>query len=322
VSFGEEPTPDVGRDDASLQGREPPPNRLRPLNLGDVLDGAFRLVREHWRAFAIGLGIVVLPLALLFGLTFTSMFGARQAFFEDTAAMPGSAPEIMGAMFAAFGLAMLAYILLTPLLYGTAVHIAATGYRSPQVDPMASLRTAGRRYFALLGASILLVLVMLLGGIAAAAVIAILVSLIGQDLAFIGFLIAFVAFVFVMTRVLLTFPALMIERVGPAQALLRSNALVKGKTGMVFLTVLIVSIISAIVVTVLTWPIQWIGGAVAGEVGAVAGAILGQIVSILVSTAVMGAALVLIYFDRRVRTEGYDLTELAGELGAPQDPSR
>jgi hypothetical protein len=44
-----------------------------------------------------------------------------------------------------------------------------------------------------------------------------------------------------------------------------------------------------------------------------------QIVSSLVQNALLGGAVVLIYFDRRVRTEGYDLTELAGELGERRD---
>jgi hypothetical protein len=337
VSFGDEPTPDMGRDDASLQGREPPPNRLRPLNLGDVLDGSFRLVREHWRAFMIGLGVLTVPLALLLGLIFARV-ASSPGFLEmsqDAAVTPGlgqqQAQEIFGGFFAAFWLVILAGILLIPMLYGTCVHIAAIAYRSGRADPMASVRAAGRRYLALLGAAVLLFLiwlfVYLLVVVAVAVVGGILISAGGQDSALVGvfgvvgLLAVLVIFALVMTRFILTFPALMIEGVGPFQALRRSSTLVRGRTGMVFLTVLIVSFIGAIVTGVLTWPLQWIGGLVAGAAGAAVGFGVGQIVSTILYMALMGAALVLIYFDRRVRTEGYDLTELADELGAPQDRS-
>lgn len=332
--MGDEPTPDVGRDDASLQEREPPPNRLRPLNLGDVLDGSFRLVREHWRAFMIGLGVLTLPFVLLFGLIFARM--ASSPGFLDAALTPTSDPrqaqEVLGSFAGAFGLLLLAGLVAMPLLYGTCVHIAATGYRSGHADPMASVRAAARRYFALLGAAILLFLIVLflylVLGIGLVVIGGLLISSAGGLDTGIGgliglaiFLAVVVLFIVMMTRYILTFPALMIERIGPYQALRRSYALVRGRSGMVFLTLLVVSIIGTIVTLVLTWPLEWIGGWVAGTTGAAIGLGVGQIVSTILYTALMAAALVLIYFDRRVRTEGYDLTELADELGAPQDRS-
>lgn len=321
----------MGRDDTSGWGQDPPPNRLRPLNLGDVLDGAFRLLRDNWRAFAIGLGVVVVPLALLSGLVTTLMFGTQPGFFEmvqDPAAVQnwaqGRPPENLGALAAAGGLAGLASLLLTPLLYGTSVHIAATAYRSQRVDPMASLRAAGGRYFALLGASILLFLIPLLIFLAPLLLV-IVGGVTGVDgLSLIGGLGLIVSAVFALiavVRILLTFPTLMIERVGPVQALRRSNTLVKGRTGMVLGTVVVVYLITVIIGLVLGFPFQAIGGALGEAAGAVA-VTVGQMVSSLVTDALMGAALVLVYFDRRVRTEGYDLSELASELGAPNDPSR
>lgn len=322
---------DGGGDAAPGWGQDPAPNRLRPLNLGDVLDGTVRLARDHWRAFAISVGVVVAPLALLSGFASAVAFGPQPGFTEifsnpEVAAnvAVGTLPGDFGRLIAALALSALASLLLTPLVYGIAVHVAATGYRrGGQIDPMDSLRAAGRRYPALLGAVILMFLVPL--GIYLAALI-LMIAAFALDavalivLGFIAVLAGVVVAVIAVVRLVLTIPALMIEGLGPVQALRRSNALVKGKTGLVLGTMLVVAIITTIIGIVLTYPFNAIGTGVGYSVGAVVTTV-GQILSGLVTNPLMGAALVLVYFDRRVRKEGYDLTELAGELGEPQDPS-
>jgi len=232
--------------------------------------------------------------------------------------VPGSIWTLAGAaIFSA-----IAGLLLTPLIYGIAVHVAATGYRSGTVDPMNSVSAAGRRYWGLLGTTILqgllpfliflipLVLLIAAGVGDAGALIAV---------GILAFLASIVFVIIVIVRLVLAIPALLIERIGPIEALQRSNALVKGKTGMVLLTLIVVYIITAIIGFVLTLPFSAGGGAV-GDVAGTVITTLGQMFSSLVTNALLGVAIVLIYFDRRVRNEGYDLTELAGELGEPQDP--
>ena len=327
---GQDP-PGWGQDPPSW-GQEPPTNRLRPLDLGDVLDGMFRQAVAHWRAFLIGLGIIVVPLSLLSGLVSTLAFGTAPGFVEmlqdpEVAQsfvlgdVPGSIWTIAGAaIFSA-----IAGLLLTPLIYGIAVHVAATGYRSGTVDPMNSVSAAGRRYWGLLGTTILqgllpfliflIPLVLLIAaGVGDAG------ALIVVGIPALAFLASIVFVIIVIVRLVLAIPALLIERIGPVEALQRSNALVKGKTGMVLLTLIVVYIITAIIGFVLTLPFSAGGGAV-GDVAGTVITTLGQMVSSLVTNALLGVAIVLIYFDRRVRNEGYDLTELAAELGEePQDP--
>lgn len=289
----------------------------------------FRQAAKHWRAFLVGLGIIVVPLALLSGLVATLAFGTAPGFVEMLqdpelaqsfvlGDVPGNIWTLMGAaIFSA-----IASLLLTPLIYGIAVHVAATGYRSGEVDPMTSVRAAARRYWGLLGTTILqglvpflffLVPIVLLiagavaetGGLAAIGGLGMLVSLVFAIIAIV--------------RLVLAIPALLIERIGPVEALQRSNTLVKGKTGMVLLTFIVVYIITAIIGGVLTFPFSAGGGAIGDVAGAVL-TTLGQMVSSLVTNALIGVAIVLVYFDRRVRNEGYDLTELAAELGEPQNP--
>lgn len=289
----------------------------------------FRQAVTHWRAFLIGLGIIVVPLALLSGLVSTLAFGTAPGFVEmlqdpevAESFVLGDVPGSIWTLAGAAIFSAIASLLLTPLIYGIAVHVAATGYRSGEVEPMNSVRAAARRYWGLLGTTILqglvpfLILlipfVLLIAGGAgdAGALIAIGV---------LGLLVSIVFAIIAIVRLVLAIPALLIERVRPVEALKRSNSLVKGKTGMVLLTLIVVYIITAVIGFVLTLPFSAGGGAVGDAAGTVI-TTLGQMVSSLVTNALIGVAIVLVYFDRRVRNEGYDLTELAAELGEPQDP--
>jgi MFS family permease len=327
---GQGPDSPTWGQDPPRWGQDPPANRLRPLDLGDVLDGMFRQAVAHWRAFLIGLGIIVVPLALLSGLVATLAFGTAPGFAEmlqdPEVAQSFVLGDVPGSIWTLAGAAIfsaIAGLLLTPLIYGIAVHVAATGYRSGTADPMNSVSAAGRRYWGLLGTTILqglvpfliflipLVLLVAAGVGDAGALIAVGV---------LAFLASIVFVIIVAVRLVLAIPALLIERLGPVEALQRSNALVKGKTGMVLLTLIVVYIITAIIGFVLTLPFSAGGGAV-GDVAGTVITTLGQMVSSLVTNALLGVAIVLIYFDRRVRNEGYDLTELAAELGEePRDP--
>jgi hypothetical protein len=232
-------------------------------------------------------------------------------------------PADLGTAFAVSALAFLVSLLLTPLQYGAAVHIAATGYRNDAADAMGSLRAAGRRYWGLLGATFLLwlvpfliflapVVLIIVGGVAGSNSLAIIGTL--------GLLVSAVIALIAAVRIMVAVPALMIEHLGPAQAVRRSNMLIQGKTGLALGTIIVVYLITFVIGWVLAWPFQAIGSAIGAGAGVALG-IVGQMVSTVVTTTLLGAALVLIYFDRRVRKEGYDLTELANELGEPRDTS-
>jgi MFS family permease len=278
------------------------------LNLVDVLDDMFRLARDHWRAYAIGLGVVVVPLALLSNLFIALTVGTPPGFVEmlqnpELAAEFGTATtpaELLGFAGASL-LSGLVGLLLTPLIYGAGAHIAAVGYRTGRVDPMGSFTTAAGRYGALLGTSVLQWLVpvviflvpailLVLGGIAGVDALAVIGGL--------GFIPSAIWAIFVLIRIALAIPAVMVERLGPVEALRRSNTLVKGKTGMVFLTFLVIYIITTIIGIVLSLPFNAVGGGVGNAVGAVANTI-GQMLASLVN---------------------YSL--LADELGPREPPSR
>lgn len=330
---GQQPPPgaDWGRQPPGTWGDDPRPDRIRPLNLGDVLDGMFRLAIKHWRAFTIGVGMIVLPLSLLTGLALTLSVGTTPGLLsmlndpefqtglaEGTADFSGINVVAIGATVA---LTVLANLLFTPLIYGIAIHIAAIGYRDGTVEPTDSVRAAGRRYFALLGTLILLGLVPLL--IFLAPMLLLIVGAVtGVDglavIGGVGMIVSLVFAIIASIRLSLSVAALLIEGVGPIDALRRSNELVKGKTGLTFGTLLVAYIIVAIIGFVLTIPFNLVSGAVGDTPGAVVNTIA-QTLTTLIQNVLIGAALVLVYFDRRVRSEGFDLTQVASELGDPRN---
>ena len=326
AGWGDDPPPASGwGDDRAFRS-----DHMRPLTLGDVLDGTFRLAVAQWRAFTVAGGLMVIGtlvvLAVLTGIFVAAMPGL--GFLTDPAAMadPTSAAATLGSgvsvatLVGALLLVFIGFVLLGALVHGIGVHIAAIGYRSGTVNPMTSLRAVARRLPALLGTMFLTVLV--IGALLFIPII-LFVGIAGATdsggLAAIGVIAALVVAVIAGVRLAVAVPVLLVEGLGPAGALRRSNHLVKGRTGMTFLTLLVVGIMVFIVGLVLQMPFGLIAG-LAGD-NAFGGFVnlVGQFVNSVVSLALSSASIVLIYFDRRIRTEGYDLVELAQELGERRD---
>jgi MFS family permease len=323
--------PQLGRD--PKWGRDPDRDALRPLNLGDVLDGMFRIAGRHWQAFAIAVGIIVVPLAVLSSVSTIGAVGDMRTMVSDVlegaVTNPGAPPD--PANFAMAGsaalLSGLASALLTPLLYGIAVQVAAHGYRVGEVDAMAAVRAAGSRYGSLLGVTILIWLAVAAAFAVAPIIVGLLLAIAGAGestalgLMVLAVIVGIVAAIVVLTRLSLAVPALMVERAAVTQAMRRSNELVRGGAGRLFGILLLVGIIVSIVTSVMSLPFQiaLFVPAVPQALGLVL-ATAGAIVANLLRYSLLAVAFVLLYFDRRVRTEGYDLSELARELGQHPRP--
>lgn len=300
-----------------------PETALRPLDLGDVLDGTFQLARKHWRAFTIGLGILAVPAALLPTLALAGTIGPspgiRELLADPAAAGLAAEPtmEQVGGLLVSLGVSLVIGLLVAPLAYGTAVAIAAAAYRTGRADGVERLKAAGRRYLGLVGVVVLQGLIPLVAIVTPAILVVIAGTIDAVAIAVVGGVGVLVGIVFAViatVRIALAIPALFVEGVGPLRALSRSNELVTGRTGGLLGGLVVVFIITSIIGGVLTIPFSFLGTFIGDAAGLVLNTV-GSMVSSVVSNALIGAALVLYYFDRRVRTEGYDLAQLADELG-------
>lgn len=264
-----------------------PPTHLRPLGLGEILDGAFTIYRRHFATlFSTGL-IGFLPVVAYVGVVFPLVMMA-----EDEAA-PWVEALLVGGFFVLFPLIVVA----TVVMWGALVREVSQAYLGGDVSVRDGFAHAWRRFFPLLGA-------MILWGLAVGA---------GSMLCLVpGVLLAIMFFAFS--------PAVMLEGKGPVESLGRSRQLAERAWGTIFLTGLVIVLISYIPGMGLGTAFM-VGIGVAGAVGSDAAAmgmmVAYQVLSLVVSaltTPFIAAGVVLLYYDRRIRTEALDLELAAGEL--------
>ena len=108
-----------------------------------------------------------------------------------------------------------------------------------------------------------------------------------------------------------TAPIVMIEKVGPVEAMRRSWRLASKRAAwVIWITLLVLVVESAVefgLTVYSTSVVAGLFGTGAGEtVGLVLAAVFGALVTVLVQPYVVGAS-VLLYLDQRVRSEGLDL---------------
>ncbi|HXM52369.1 MAG TPA: hypothetical protein VN913_03725, partial [Candidatus Binatus sp.] len=168
------------------------------------------------------------------------------------------------------------------------------------------------RYWPLLG---------LIGLFLAFGVVWAVAELIGFVLLILPGLAVFCAAVYFLVRWSLTVAAMMAEDIGPIRGLGRSWNLVSGQWWRTFGILLIVTILQ----TIITWGLGILLGVIAsvfstGDFQAalvqVGGTLLGALVSPITTIAV-----VLLYFDLRVRKEGLDLDQLAQQTSPGPAPA-
>lgn len=251
---------------------------LRPLLLGDVFSGAWRLLRAHWN--------VLVPVALLGNLISAATVLGILAGLDDTDAyfssdwleqvMAGTRTGVPGAVLWPAVAGLLIGLLTTTLTAGLATVFAADdslGRPSSAATAFARLRG---RWPALLGTAF---------------AVALLVG-VGFTLFFVPGLIALAVF-------LLATPAAALEKAAPPMALGRSAELSRGMRwrllGVFVLAMLVAGLVSGLLSSVVPMPAT-MGGL---TVGLLASSLIGA-----VTTPWIAGVVALLYIDTRIRKEG------------------
>ena len=272
---------------------------LRPLDLGEILDVAFRVFGRRWRSLALAALAVAVPLNL--ASTAIVLAFAPEQFDLDAGENPLvrlTEPGQGGALAAVTGARMLDLVA-SAVAVATCVWIAAGDYVGRDPGPRAALATGLRR----LPETVALLLVVGIG-----------VGL--------GIVLLIVPGVWLGTIWGLALPALVIERTGVFGALGRSRALVRGRfwavLGLLVLAFLI-TLFSAGLVGAIAGAFAGAGGADAEAAGAVASLVSG-VASMVFAVPLASTMLFVMYVDQRVRGEGLTVHALARELGVPDVP--
>ena len=264
-------------------------SHLRPLSFGEILDGAFVLYRRHFAVFFTTAIIPLLPVALVWGA-----FGF----------VTGGATELTAATGALLVAVYPVMIVGSLLMWGALIHETARAVEGGPVDRGEAYRASFRRMLPMVGAGILFMILFA-----------------------VGLLLLVVPGILVMLALFAVWHAVMIEGKGPVEALSRSRELARGAwlriLGILLVTYIIIMIPSMLVGA--TAGAAMVGAALSsGDPDAVEGTMgvfsaVTNVLSILLSaltTPFMTAALTLLYYDRRVRTEALDLEMATERLGA------
>lgn len=308
---------------------------LRPLGLGDMLDGAFRLVRFNPGA-TVGAAVLVavvaqaIPLVVTAVLTFS---GDTLEFFgrsmEDPTYVPGSS-EIVG-MVAAVGSLVVGAVLQafgTILVSGMISHVAhaaAIGKKLSLAQAWAA--THGNRWRLIALALLFVVVYLLAFGLAAVPVVA-LALLVDSPVpailtGLLMVLLLIVASVFVSVRFyLLAVPALMLENTGILGAVRRAWRLSAHQFWRLLGISLLAAVIAGFASQIVGFPVSMIASVVGIAVpelyfvSMVVGNALATVVAAAIATPFTGAVTNLQYLDQRIRKESYEveLMEQAGLL--------
>lgn len=306
---------------------------LRPLSIGEILDGAISTMRAYWRT-VLGISLTVAVLTELCALL---LQGVLLKDTTSTLSDPDVTPtEVLRSLGSITGGALLVGVVsVVGTMVATALLTTVTS-RAVLGKPLSigeAWRESRGQFLKLLG--LLMLLALITGGVLVVGTLPGLVLglVAGFDapaviLLVLGILAAVVVMIWLTVRFSLASPALMLERQGVRKSLGRSAKLVQGAwwrvAGVQFLAGLIANIVSWIAVI----PFTVIAFAVNGEkmtalmgTGAqpagwsfllITG--IGSVIGATLTMPVKAGVTVLLYIDQRIRREALDL-ELARAAG-------
>ncbi|MCA1823465.1 MAG: hypothetical protein LC640_04225 [Frankia sp.] len=280
---------------------------LRPLGVGELLDGALTTMRQHPRA-TLGLSAVVVAVTGVLQFAAQALLLSQGA--GDAVAV-GVSATVVATLLGALGTLILSGML--TVVIGDAV-----------LGRPLSLGSVWRRSRPLLlrlgGASLLAGLVAIAPLLVAGLVILAIWLATGGDgtttatVAVFALIAGVVASVYVLISVSLTTPALMLEAQRPRAALRRSRGLVRGSWWRVLGVLLLAGLIKATIQGIISAPFTIVSGVTLFDtdatpsLAALAVITLGSTIARVIVLPFSAGVQALLYVDRRMRAEGLDVT--------------
>ncbi len=280
---------------------------LGPRNVGDILRETFTIYKNNFLKFAGIVAIVYVPIIVLTLIVFLAVMIPA---FSNLDSMENSS-HIFYNMIPAELLLILVFFIALTLMQGALIYATAEQYFLQPITIGRAFRFVWQRIWNMMGAVLLVGL----------AVTAIWLPVIGIPLAIyyakimtvdywqliaLGVSLAVIcipAAIYLSIIWAFSLQAALFEGYGPMAALSRSLALVKGSWWRV-LGILAVLWLILMGINFVSSIIPFIGG----------------IIAIFISSPVAATGATLVYFDLRVRKEGYNLDALAYELGLTSAP--
>ena len=269
---------------------------IRPLSLGEILDAAIKLVRQRLKSLIVAMLLITIPLEVastIVELSTTEFCDARASIVEDCLEGSRYATDTdaeLGGLAAILVLALISFVLTQVAVF----RILAAAYLGDEVGVGESLRFGLRRAHSVIWIGFL--------------------SSVGATL---GLLLLIAPGVYLYMIWVLAYAVLFVEGKRGTKALRRSKELVGGRFWNVFGTIVIAQIIAMVAMSIagaFTIGALLFGVDEGGTLGLTLTAVFNVLVSIL-TQPFTAAVVILLYFDLRIRKEGFDLALAAQRLG-------
>lgn len=320
------PPPGYGYPPPPPQAVRPGIIPLRPLGLGDILDGAIKFIRSNPKAIlglsALAAGLAAVPIAVGQAVMLKTLGGSAL----DATSTSGGISGMYASMVASYGgslVSMIVGFIVTTVLTGILTRILGRSVFGGKISPGEAWHLVKGRIPALFGVVVLVGLVMLAPLVPIAALLTILA--LGSDssqgllgvfgLGVVLLLLYVVYMLFFNTRFAFAAPIVVLEGKGPVEAMKRSWRLVSGDfwrvLGILLLTGLLAGLISSVIGVPFSFAGTLLGVAGGGSAGAaVVTAVLialGTTLASMITYPFQAAVAGLLYADRRMRSEAFDL---------------
>ncbi len=292
---------DAGRLPPSVRLSGVEPVALRPLTFGEVLDTSFNLFRRNFKSAVTVAAVIMVPLTLIGAVAAAGLAPTNLAVLNDPNVTPEDVLSVMGGFLGALGIGALLQLFGAILVQAATTRIYSENYRGIKVAPGEALRHGLSRVWAMLGLTLL--------------------TSIGT---FIALLACLLPGIWLWAAWGLAPAGLIAEKAGPITSLRRSFRLVRGSWWRIFGILLLTTVMVAVITSIVTAPLQLaftFGSGFADSPDAVLSPtflVANTLISGLATALTLpftAAVVVAVYYDQRVRKEGYDLERLIADLG-------
>ncbi|GAA3077222.1 proline-rich domain-containing protein [Streptomyces glomeratus] len=307
---------------------------LRPLGVGEILDGAVSTMRTHWRS-VLGIALGVSVFTEIVAILFQKLVLDDRATAETLSDPSSSAREVgraMGGVLLSSGVVFLVTLIGTIVATALLTTVTSRAVLGKSVTIAEAWRDARPQLLKLAGLTLLLPLIALtifaVGTVPGILIAAGGSTAAGVSLAVLGGLGAAVVATWIMMRFSLASPALMLEKQSIRTSMSRSAKLMRGSWWRVSSIQALAQIIAGIVGSLVVIPFAVIAGILSGDgmsglfngtgdgpgwtflIISGIGSVIGRTLTFPISAGVT----VLLYIDQRIRREALDL-DLARAAG-------
>ncbi len=279
-------------------------SHLRPMSVGEVLDASIKVYRTFFKVMTKSVAALIVPIYAILVLVIISGLPRVQNPSSSTIA-----PQYQNSPTGIHTAAV--WTLLAAVLV-----IYAVQWLSLQLALAACFKTVGDGYLGQHPTASDAIRVTL-GKLHSIAWIAFLASIVTLVLAVLSIFALGAAGVWVWVTWSVSIPVMLLEGTKGAGALKRSFQLVRGRWWPTFATLAVTAVIMVVAYYIVSFAINVPLMLLGNESVAVsmAGSLIASVVAVTLVTPFQASVITVMYFDLRVRKEGFDLALLANQLG-------